>query len=499
MQFLGLDIGSSSVKLAILDGNSGSTLASTTHPASELDIHSPQSGFAEQDPDTWWQCVVAGLAQLKAKPGVDLAAIGAIGISYQMHGLVVVDKDHKPLRPAIIWCDSRAVELGERAGAALGDRYCFEHLLNTPGNFTAAKLRWVQQSEPQLYQKIHKAMLPGDYIALQLTGAATSTASGLSEATLWDFARRERASELLDYWQIDSALIPDLAPNIGHQGELRADVAASLGLKAGIPVSYRAGDQPNNAFSLNVLSPGEVAATAGTSGVVYAVTDRPAADKASRVNTFLHVNDTPAAARNGVLLCVNGTGRLYSWLKHLLASSGASPSYPELNRLAASAPIGSDGLHTYPFGNGAERLYQNRNLGGQFMDLDYNRHGLSHLMRSAQEGIVFALKQGFDVLGELGVAANVVRVGEGNLFLSDVFAQTFANATGAQVEVYATDGASGAARGAALGCGHYANAGEAFASLEKKREIAPSATDSDACKDAYERWRRGLLRLGVGA
>src|SRR5690554_2780119 len=491
MLFLGLDIGSSATKLAVIDGETGRTLASQTYPESELEIASPAPGFAEQDPETWWNCVTEGLARLGQKDGVDLKKIEAIGISYQMHGMVLVDSDQQVLRPAIIWCDSRAVPYGEAALQALGEDYCFDHLLNSPGNFTAAKLRWVQENQPEIFARTHKVMLPGDFIAMKLSGEITTTPSGLSEGTFWDYTRRAPASELLKHWDMDAALLPELVPNIGLQSEVSASMAAELGLKAGTKISYRAGDQPNNAFSLNVLQPGEVASTAGTSGVIYGVVDSRVADRQSRVNTFVHVNDTQAEERNGILVCVNGTGRLYSWLKKLLASGG-EVSYPRLNELAAAVAVGSEGLVFHPFGNGAERIYQNRNLGGHIRHIDFNRHGLGHMVRAAQEGIVFALNQGFDVLKELGGSCEVVKVAKGNMFLSDVFTQTFANTTQAVVEFYDTDGAAGAARGAALGSGFYASSQEAFSGLQSLGVVEPEASRTEEYQRAYEYWQQTL-------
>ncbi|UTF58719.1 xylulokinase [Gilvimarinus sp. DA14] len=494
MLFLGLDIGSSSTKLAVIDGDTGLTKAAVTHPESELEISSPEAGFAEQNPQTWWDCVTAGLAKIAAK-GIDLKEIRAIGISYQMHGLVLVDSQQQVLRPAIIWCDSRAVPYGQSALEALGDEYCYGHLLNSPGNFTAAKLRWVQENEPELFARIDKAMLPGDYIAMKLSGELTTSASGLSEGTFWDYQKRAPADKLMAHWGMDTALLPPLVPNIGEQCRVSDAVAAELGLAPGTLISYRAGDQPNNAFSLNVLEPGEVAATAGTSGVIYGVTDKDVADVKSRVNTFVHVTDTEAQKRNGVLVCVNGTGRLYSWLRQML-TAGGDISYPHLNELAAQIPVGSDGLVFHPFGNGAERIFQNRNLGGHIRNIDFNRHGLGHMVRAAQEGIVFALNQGFDVLKELGGSCEVIKVAKGNMFLSQVFAETFANTTQAAVELYDTDGAAGAARGAALGSGFYASGKEAFGGLEKVAIIEPDSSRANEYQQAYGAWQKALADLG---
>ncbi|MBK8186793.1 MAG: carbohydrate kinase [Cellvibrio sp.] len=492
MLFLGIDLGSSSTKLSILDGKTGKSLGSVSYPESELAINSPQPGFAEQDPDVWWDCVQKGFAKLVSKSGIDPKKITAIGISYQMHGLVLVDQAQNVLRPSIIWCDSRAVPLGNAALDKMGRDYCFSHLLNSPGNFTAAKLRWVQENQPEIFSKVFKMMLPGDFIAMKLTGEITTTASGLSEGTLWDFKENRVATELLAHWGIDSNTIPNLVPSLGVQGEVKSDIAKLLGLAEGVKVCYRGGDQPNNAFSLNVLQPGEVAATAGTSGVIYGVTDKPAADLESRVNTFLHVTDTEQEKRNGVLVCVNGCGRLYSWLRQTISAAGATPSYPQLNDLAQQVPVGSEGLLFHPFGNGAERIFQNKNLGAQLRNLDFNRHGLGHMVRAAQEGIVFSLNQGFDVLKSLGGSCDLVRAGKGNMFLSDVFTHTFANTTQAAVELFETDGAEGAARAAAMGCGFYISAKEAFNGLTRVAVVEPQANLSAQYQDAYQAWVKFL-------
>lgn len=488
MLFLGIDIGSSSTKVSVIDGQTGKSLGSAQYPDSELEILSPEPGFAEQHPDTWWDCARQACARLFATKAFDPKQIDAIGISYQMHGLVLVDAEQQVLRPAIIWCDSRAVSYGEEAFNGLGADYCFSHLLNSPGNFTAAKLRWVQQNQPEIFSRIDKILLPGDYIALKLTGETTTTASGLSEGTLWDFPRQQVASDLLKHWNIDERFIATLVPGIGAQGEVSAAAAAELGIRPGVKVSYRAGDQPNNAFSLNVLEKGEVAATAGTSAVIYGVTDQPAADRQSRVNTFLHITDTPEQPRNGVLACVNGAGRCYSWLRQTLAAAGQTPSYALLNDMAEKVAIGSEGLIFHPFGNGAERIFQNRNPGAQLRNLDFNRHGLGHMVRAAQEGIVFSLNQGFDVLKSLGGSCDVVRVAKGNMFLSDVFARAFANTTEAAVEMFETDGAEGAARGAALGSGYYASAKEAFGGLTRVAVVEPEADAVARYRDAYQQW-----------
>ena len=447
MYSLGYDIGSSSIKGAVIDLDSGATVASDFFPREEMAISAPHPGWAEQDPEYWWQCVQQVTRALLKNVRIAPGEIGSIGISYQMHGLVIVDSKGKALRPSIIWCDSRAVEIGEKAFRSIGEQYCLTHLLNSPGNFTASKLRWVKENEPDVYNRIAHVLLPGDFIALRLTNEATTTVTGLSEGIFWNFAEQGIDRRLLETYGVDAGLLSRVVPAMGIQGSLTRDAAALLGLREGIPVSYRAGDQPNNAFSLNVLNPGEVAATAGTSGVVYGVSDRTTSDPQSRVNLFAHVNHTADRSRLGILLCINGTGILFSWLRRLLRGS---LSYDELNNLAGQVAVGSEGVTILPFGNGSERMLENRAPGASIARLDLVRHSNGHIVRAAQEGIAFAFQWGMGIMRSMGMSTDVIRAGHANLFLSPIFRQTLATISGARIELYDTDGAAGAARGAAV-------------------------------------------------
>ena len=452
MHSLGLDIGSSSVKASLIEASSGASVASAFSPKTEMKIDAPQPGWAEQDPGQWWEHLKLAVSEVLTNASVRSEDIGSIGISYQMHGLVLVDRDQNVLRPAIIWCDSRAVEIGERAFKEIGPDRCLARLLNSPGNFTASKLRWVKENEPETYGRIHKLMLPGDYIAMRMTGDINTTPSGLSEGILWDFTSNEVAGFLLEHYGIDPALVPDVVPTFSIQGELTREAASELGLKAGTKIAYRAGDQPNNAFSLSAVDPGQVAATAGTSGVVYGVSDVVKADAQSRVNTFAHVNHQAENPRLGVLLCINGTGALNAWLRN---NVGTDLDYESMNRLAGEVPIGSDGVVVMPFGNGAERVLGNRDIGCQVYGLNFQRHTRAHLLRGAQEGIVFALKYGMTCMNDLGIELSAIKAGQTNMFQSPVFRDTFAGVTGATIELYETDGAEGAARAAGVGAGYY--------------------------------------------
>lgn len=482
---MGYDVGSSSIKATLMDAQTGQVVGSATSPKQEMEMIAKKSGWAEQHPETWWEHIKAATHEIKQNTGFDASAVKAIGIAYQMHGLVTVDKQGQVLRPSIIWCDSRAVEIGRQAADALGAQACLESLLNLPGNFTASKLKWVKDNEPDIYSKIHKIMLPGDYIAYKLTGEIRTTPSGLSEGILWDFNKKGLAGMLMSHYGLDESFIPEIVPTFSDQGELTAAAAEELGLVAGTKIAYRAGDQPNNALSLNVLEPGEVAATAGTSGVVYGISDTRNYDSLSRVNTFVHVNHAADLERYGVLLCLNGTGILNSFLKHNVATG---LDYSEMNDKAMTVPIGADGLVMLPFGNGAERTLENRDIGAAVMNLNFNIHSQAHMLRAAQEGIVFALNYGCDVMKQAGVQTNTVRAGYANMFLSPLFRQAFANITGAVVELYNTDGSQGSARGAGIGAGVYASAKEAFSGLDCQKTVEPDPKEQPAYEEAYANW-----------
>lgn len=493
--YLGIDLGSSSIKLSVLDPKEGKVLASVIYPENEMKIDAPQPGWAEQNPDDWWSNFQKAFSLLTEKPAIDTKSIKAIGISYQMHGLVLVDKNQEVLRPSIIWCDSRAVNIGNKAYQELGPDYCQQHMLNSPGNFTASKLAWVKEREPETFGKIHKFMLPGDFIAMKLSGEITTTETGLSEGIFWDFEEQQVNQNLLDYYEISPAFVADTVPAIGADISIHPEIASKLGLSNDVKITYRAGDQPNNAFSLNVLEPGEIAATAGTSGVIYAVTDKNVYDRKSRINTFLHVNNNENNSRNGVLIINNGTGILYSWLKKILNTGKANLDYDLMNELAAEAEPGADGIHIFPFGNGAERVLENKIIGAQLLNIDFNRHATKHIVRAGLEGIVYALNLGFEMLSDMDVPAKTIRVGNANLFLSNTFRSIFTNVTNTTLEVYNTDGAAGAARGAALGNGYYSSSKEAFAHLEKIDVIEPEPKMVALYKDLYDKWEANLSDL----
>lgn len=487
---LGFDVGSSSVKASLVDAETGQMAATAFFPEKEAPIKAVKAGWAEQDPEMWWMNAKLSLKKIMADAGATGEDIKAIGISYQMHGLVCVDKNHNALRDSIIWCDSRAVPYGERAFNDLGSEKCLGHLLNSPGNFTAVKLAWVKENEPEVFDNIYKVMLPGDYIAMKLSGEINTTISGLSEGMMWDFKEKRPAKFLFDYFGFSEDVIAPIVPTFAVQSEVSAAAAAETGLKEGTPISYRAGDQPNNALSLNVFNPGEIASTAGTSGVVYGVLGDVNYDPKSRVNTFAHVNYTTDLDRLGVLLCINGTGILNAWVHRNITPD---LSYAEMNDLAAQAPIGADGVTISPFGNGAERVLENREVGCQIKGVNFNKHNRAHIVRAAQEGIVFSFCYGMEIMRQMGMDIKKIHAGKANMFLSPLFRDTLASTSGATIELLETDGSVGAAKGAGIGCGMYKDNVEAFSTLKKIAVIEPDNTKAQQYKDAYEKWKAELV------
>ncbi len=486
---LGFDVGSSSVKASLVNADTGKCAATAFYPEREAPIMAVKAGWAEQEPQMWWENAKLSLKKIMDEAQVKGEDIKAIGISYQMHGLVCVDKALQPLRPSIIWCDSRAVPYGEKAFRNLGAEQCLGHLLNSPGNFTAAKLAWVKENEPELYARIYKVMLPGDYIAMRLSGVPNTTVSGLSEGMFWDFKNGSVADFLLQYYGFDKSLISDIVPTFGLQSEVSGEAAAETGLKAGTPITYRAGDQPNNALSLNVFNPGEIASTAGTSGVVYGVLGSVNYDKLSRVNTFAHVNHSAEQTRLGVLLCINGTGILNAWVRrNIIPNMG----YAEMNDFASSVPIGSEGVTVIPFGNGAERVLENQEIGCSIHGLNFNKHDRAHLVRAAQEGIVFSFCYGMEIMQQMGMDIRKIHAGKANMFLSPLFRDTLAGVSGGTIELYDTDGSVGAAKGAGIGAGIYKDHDEAFATLDKLQVIEPDEAHRSEYLAAYARWKETL-------
>jgi len=490
MLFLGLDIGTSSVKVSVVDADTQQLIVSASYPENENEIISIKPGWAEQDPQMWWRQVQQVILKANSFSKYNPKDISAIGISYQMHGLVCIDKNGNVLRNSIIWCDSRAVDYGNKAFDTIGHSNCLQHLLNSPGNFTAGKLAWVKENEPVLYEKIDKIMLPGDYISMMLTGNITTSISALSEGIFWDFRNNELSKDVFTYFGFDSNIIPAINNVFSEHGKLSKEAASVLSLKEGIPVTYKAGDQPNNALSLNVLEPGEVAATAGTSGVIYGVSDQLTFDPLSRINSFAHVNYTPDQTRTGVLLCINGTGIQNRWIKNI---TGNNASYIEMNESADKINIGSDGVIIIPFGNGAERIFENKIPGAQICNLDLNRHGTAHLYRASQEGIAFAFRYGLDIMRENGMNPQIIRAGKANMFLSPVFIKSFVNTLNTPVELYNNDGSAGAAIGAGIGAGFYKNAKEAFTHF-KPLSISHPGKEINQYNELYENWKMLLQK-----
>ena len=490
MYAIGYDIGSSSIKAALVEIATGKSIAVVSEPDVEMEMLALQNGWAEQHPNDWWKHICVATKRLISENNIDSATITGIGISHQMHGLVIVDKEGNPLRQSIIWCDSRAVEIGQKAFDDLGNDKCSQQLLNSPSNFTASKLRWVQLNEPEIYAQIDKFMLPSDYIAYKLSDTICSTIGNLSEGIFWDFQNNTIAKWLLDHYGIDESLVPEIADTFSVQGEVSEQGAKEAGLAEGTPILYRAGDQPNNALSLNVFNPGEVASTGGTSGVIYAVTESLSSRESTRVNNFAHVNYTSDNPRIGKLLCINGAGIQYRWLLNNLNVS----SYEEMNELAASVEIGSDGVTIHPFGNGAERMLNNVSLGTKMSNVNLNNHNKAHLCRAALEGIAFSFVYGMEILKSDDIKTKVIRAGNDNLFQSDIFSNTIATLIGQEIEIYNTTGAIGAARACELHKGDFETFGKQITEHDYVMSFKPTS-ENEAYQVAYQKWKNELTQL----
>ncbi|MGZ5286539.1 MAG: xylulokinase [Flavisolibacter sp.] len=489
MLLLGIDLGTSSIKVSVVDATTQKCLASAYFPETEMDIIAVRQGWAEQSPDLWWEHVKQAILKCNATGKYDPKEIGAIGIAYQMHGLVMVDSDQKVLHNAIIWCDGRAVAAGEAAFSAIGEQKCLTHLLNSPGNFTASKLAWIKEHHPEVYARIDKILLPGDFISMKFTGDTTTTSSALSEGIFWDFTSNGLSGDVLGYFGFSKNIFPKVQPVFSHHGYLKETVATRLSLTTGIPVSYKAGDQLNNAFSLNAMQPGEVAATAGTSGVIYGISDQLTSDPQSRINSFAHVNHDQFRQRVGVLLCINGAGIANRWIRNMM---GANQSYDGLNTEAAKIKPGAEGLMILPFGNGPERMLGNKMTGAHIQGLDFNLHTTAHLVRAVQEGVAFAFRYGLDIMRENGMDPNIIRAGKTNMFLSEVFVQAFVNATGVPVELYTTDGSIGAAIGAGAGASSQQDPESVLEQRSPLKIIEPNA--QNLYNELYAQWK-SLLEI----
>ncbi len=492
MYAIGYDIGSSSVKAALVNLSNGKTVDVVQYPKVEMAITAPFPNWAEQDPKLWWDAVCKTSHELIDKnPGVR-NEIKSIGISYQMHGLVLVDKNLKVLRPAIIWCDSRTNQIGKDLSKSLGEKYCFENLLNQPGNFTASKLKWVIENEPEVFKKTQKVLLPGDFIAMKLSGAVNTTVSGLSEGTFWDFKNHKVAEQLMNAINADTDVIPEVLDTFSEHGKISRKASKETGLPVNTPITYRAGDQPNNALSLGVFEPGDIAATGGTSGVVYGVTDLLLNGPNSGINSFAHVNHSKEHPRIGQLLCINGAGSQYAWIRNQLL--GLNTTYADMEKLISPIPIGSEGLRIIPFGNGAERMINNQQTGAQINNLQFNIHSKNHMIRSALEGIAFSFVYGIQLLSDLGINLKNIKVGNDNLFQSEIFSSTIVNLLNCEIQMQDTTGAIGAALASGKAIGAFSDLLEAF-SHNQIIKTYKAQNNHKAYYDAYEDWKKDLNKL----
>jgi xylulokinase len=493
MYTIGYDIGSSFVKGVLWDEERGEVAAHVTVPDREMPIRAEKADWAEQDPEMWWEAVKAATQRLiDMVPGAG-GRVRGIGVSYQMHGLVLLDRDGKVLRPSIIWCDSRATGMGKELEKAVGEEAVRRQLLNSPGNFTVSKLAWVIRNEPETASRIRWVMLPGDWIAYQLTGMVSTTVCGLSEGMLWNFKDHVPHVKALEAAGADPEWIPPVAPNPGDQGVVGSAVGAEMGFAPGARVLFRGGDQPMNAYGLGVDGPGMWAASAGTSGVLYRVDPVREAEPTGMANRFAHIGHSAENPAIGTLLCLNGAGIAYAWLRRVMF---AGQEYAAINEHVAAVPAGADGVMFHPFGNGAERMLDNRQPGAGWSGIHFNRHGQGHLARAVMEGIVFAFVHGMRHVDPSLPALPVIRAPHAGLFRSELFASMLSTLAGADVQLHAGDGATGAAQGASVALG--ASAIKALDSNAARDEPgvlkthSPDPSIHDALESAYSRWKDAL-------
>ncbi len=489
MLLLGIDLGTSFIKVSVIDSISQSCIASVQYPEKEVSIVSIQSGWAEQSPDQWWFDIKQAIINLNKTRKYNPNDIKAIGISYQMHGLVLIDKKGNVLRDSIIWCDSRAVSYGAKAEEKIGKEKCYTHLLNAPGNFTASKLAWVKENEPSIYDDIYKVLLPGDFISYRMTNELSTTPSALSEGVFWDFKKNNISIDILNYFDFDKSIFPEIKDVFSNHGQLSNDVALELNLNPQIPITYKAGDQPNNAFSLNVIEHGEFAATAGTSGVIYGIINTLNGEINAKINRFAHVNHDKDSVRIGTLLCVNGAGIMNKYIKQKF---GSDLSYHTFDDLAATVTPGSNGLHILPFGNGAERIFDNRTIGAHIENLDLNKHESPHFFRAVQEGVAFSFKYGFEHMCSSNFFPIKIKAAKSNMFKSPVFKEAFVNLIGVSLEIYDTDGSIGAAKGSGVIIGAYSSPLDACTIQKPIEKIFP--TKETLYNELYNDWLISLKK-----
>ena len=486
--FLGIDLGTSFLKLQVIDA-AGAAVAAAGAP---VPLRVPRPGWAEQDPAAWWAALGAACRDLFAPGRVDPRSIAAIGLSGQMHGAVFLDDQGAGLRPCLIWMDARTTA----QVAQIAERVPRATLIGITGNapntsFTATKVLWIQQHEPEVYARTRHILLPKDYLRLRLTGTYATDVSDASATLLFDLARRDWSPTLLDAFGIHPALLPPVHESVAPTGTITPEAAAATGLIAGTPVVAGGGDAECSAFGLGLAgdaaSAGAALTSIGTSGQVFAVTDRPVIDPQGRIHSLCHV----VPDRWHVMGAILAGGVALRWLRDILTPPGGPPpDYDTLTEEAAQVAAGADGLIFLPYLQGERTPHMDPQARGVFFGLRLD-HTRAHLVRAVLEGVAFALRDGLEVVRELDIAPTEVRVAGGGAS-SALWRQIQRDIFALPVRTIGADhgGAYGAALLAAVGAGVFAGAAGASRAIPLGARSDPDPAQVATYEAVYRRYRR---------
>ncbi|HOD80027.1 MAG TPA: xylulokinase [Phycisphaerae bacterium] len=490
--YLGIDIGTSGTKALVMDARA-KVLATAT---GEHAISAPRPGWSEQDPANWWQATVRAVRQAIAKAGVDGRQVAGIGLSGQMHGLVILDRGGKVLRPSIIWNDQRTAREAAEIEAAVGGK---KKLIALVGNvaqtsFTLTKLLWVRRNEPKIYDKIAHMLLPKDYIRLRLTGEFVGDVSDMSGTLILDQKKRNWSKKIISTFQLDQRILPPVVESHEITGRLTADVAEQLGLSAGTPVVGGGGDQPAGAVGNGVVVEGLTSATMGTSGVVYVHSSGYRTDPQSRVGTFCScVQDEYC-----LFGCILSAGGSFQWFRNTLGQAEVKQAkkqrcdpYELLTAQAAAAPAGCEGVFWLPYLTGERTPHGDPYARACWIGM-HSRTTRNELVRSVMEGATFGMNDAVTLLRELGLSIRQIRLSGGGA-RSEFWRQLQADIYNATcVTINAEEGpAYGVALLAAAGTGRFKNVREACkAGISITRTIKPDAKSRKLYAQYYTQYRR---------
>ena len=479
---LGIDVGTGGTRAVLVDRD-GAIASSAT--CEHVPFASPHTGWAEQDPHDWWQA--AGSAIRAVLSNVSGAKVSCVGLAGQMHGAVLLDEKDEVLRPALIWCDQRTQAQCDWLNSRLGAQRIIELTCNPAlANFTLTKLLWVRDSEPQIWERFRRVLLPKDYVRLRMTGAHAMDVADASGTLMLDVAQRRWSEEMMAAAGLPLSCLPKLYESPEICARVSEAGAAHTGLKPGTPVVAGAGDQAGGAVGMGIVRAGAVSATIGTSGVVFAATDSPAMDVKGRVHTFCHA----VPGRWHVMGVTQAAGLSLHWLRDLLKNSG-DLSYDELTHEAAAVPAGSDGVLWAPYLMGERTPHLDPNARGTLTGLVAN-HTRGHVVRAVLEGVAFSLKDTFTIFEEMKIPVTSIRLGGGGA-RSPLWRQIQADAYGRDVEIVAAE--EGAAYGAAILAGVGAKAWGTVeqacdAVVRVAKRIAPNPKDSATMQTAYRSYRQ---------